>query len=267
MPCRPEKFGKFQLEVDQLKRCISLASEVIIASHEVGQLVLEEERCFNAFRAWLKYGTSYAPILVSGLNFSTTELEKVALQEGSDVRPSARFQPIPVAHYIRHCLPESLITPFLSFGLASVPLSANRDLTSARSWYDALRPDHVEKKESLDLLMKRMKEELKGQADRELAFSSEDMQESESEIEPERPPREEEGSVLGSAPKALPVLLHLLAEKVSVVLASAMQKIGEAVEKEGDSVVLGKGGERTFRERILHDDRVSDVYHPYFGED
>ncbi|TKA55383.1 hypothetical protein B0A53_02307 [Rhodotorula sp. CCFEE 5036] len=123
--------------------------------------VEEEERCFKHFGAWLHY-----------------ELEKVAAQEGSEIRPTANFQPLPVSHYIQHCLPPTAtsLSQFLSFGLASAPLSSNSELAAVDEWLASVEMRNAAAVAStraagssagLDSVVKRLQQELRGQIDAE----------------------------------------------------------------------------------------------------
>ncbi|KAI5476372.1 anaphase-promoting complex component Cut20/Apc4 [Pseudohyphozyma bogoriensis] len=193
----PEKFAPFQLDVEWINSTIEVAKEIIRKCAVLERLVMEEEKCFTAFSAWVRY-----------------ELEKLAQQEGSDIRPNAKFQPIAVCHYIRHCLPESTISPYLNFGPATAPLETNADLAQAQAWYEALK-DPEERKaraasfeggendESLSAMIRRMKEEL-----------------------------------MAKVPTSIAFLLHILAGKIGAGMDGAMKRIGEGARK-SEEVVLG----------------------------
>lgn len=107
-------------------------------------------------------------------------MEKVAAQEGSEVRPTANFQPLPVSHYIQHCLPATAasLSSFLSFGLASVPLSSNSDLAAVDAWLASVvkadesstapvRTAGLHAGTGLDQVLKRLQQEVRGQIDGE----------------------------------------------------------------------------------------------------
>ncbi|KAL8283158.1 hypothetical protein RQP46_005936 [Phenoliferia psychrophenolica] len=112
----PEKFSTFSLSAPLISASLQTLSLLLSLSTSLEVLALEEERSFSSFWHWLRF-----------------ELEKVALQDGSDLRPLARFQPIPVAHYIRHCLPVDAggIAPLLNFGLGDAMRSVGRSAVVA----------------------------------------------------------------------------------------------------------------------------------------
>ncbi|GAA5995013.1 uncharacterized protein JCM10292_004488 [Rhodotorula paludigena] len=162
----PEKFADYRFARDDVLRATELAKETIRSAARLQCEVEEEERCFKQFCAWVHY-----------------ELEKVAQQEGSDHRPNAAFSPLPVSHYIRNCLPPTAtgISSFLSFGLASAPLAQSADLAQAEAWVAQLPVGErtlIDEELGLpratsaggdaavlDATLKRMAEEVKGQAD------------------------------------------------------------------------------------------------------
>ncbi|PRQ72613.1 Anaphase-promoting complex, cyclosome, subunit 4-domain containing protein [Rhodotorula toruloides] len=158
----PDKSASYGFSKVEVRQVSHLAREAIAATARMQREVEEEERCFKQFGAWLHF-----------------ELDKVAQQEGSEIRPLANFVPLPVSHYIRHCLPVtgSQISTYLSFGLATAPLSANGDLRATEEWLDSLaaqsvRADHADAhltgegtQPSLKEMLKRMAEELRGQVD------------------------------------------------------------------------------------------------------
>ncbi|GAA5914814.1 hypothetical protein JCM8208_005711 [Rhodotorula glutinis] len=170
----PEKFGTYSFECDEVLRATELAKEAVRASAFFQREVEEEERCFKHFSVWLHY-----------------ELDKVAQQEGSEIRPVAAFDPLPVSHYIQHRLPStaSTIAPFLAFGLASAPLKDCAELKNAEAWVaqlpvgtralhdaelglvdrddmrDDMRPGGGDDEQRLHMLVRRMAEEVQGQVD------------------------------------------------------------------------------------------------------
>ncbi|BGP21642.1 hypothetical protein JCM10295v2_000517 [Rhodotorula toruloides] len=158
----PDKFATYDFSRTEILQVSRLAREAIAATARMQREVEEEERCFKQFSVWLRF-----------------ELDKVAQQEGSEIRPLANFLPMPVSHYIRHCLPsaDSQISPYVSFGLATAPLSANGDLRAVQVWLDSLAAhstpsDHADQHspardadQSLREMLKRMGEELRGQVD------------------------------------------------------------------------------------------------------
>ncbi|GAA5980627.1 hypothetical protein JCM10908_001714 [Rhodotorula pacifica] len=159
----PEKFGEYAFDRNALSRAMEAAKQAIRSAVRLQREVEEEERCFKHFGAWLHY-----------------ELEKVAAQEGSEIRPIANFQPLPVSHYIQHCLPPTAtsLSPFLSFGLASAPLSSNADLAAVNEWLatfgkrDAAKAPATEAAgtsaaSGLDQVLKRLQQEVRGQIDAE----------------------------------------------------------------------------------------------------
>jgi hypothetical protein len=60
LSARPEKFGLFQLQADEMVQAIELAKQVITLSLQMEPLVLEEEQCFLTFQNWLRYGETCA---------------------------------------------------------------------------------------------------------------------------------------------------------------------------------------------------------------
>ncbi|GAA5926463.1 hypothetical protein JCM3775_001025 [Rhodotorula graminis] len=170
----PEKFGTYSFERDEVLRATESAREAVRASAFFQREVEEEERCFKQFSVWLHY-----------------ELDKVAQQEGSEIRPVAAFDPLPVSHYIQHRLPSTATTiaPFLAFGLASAPLKDCAEFKGAEAWVaqlpvgtpalrdtelglvdgadmrDDMRPGGGDDERRLDALVRRMTEEVQGQVD------------------------------------------------------------------------------------------------------
>lgn len=55
---RPEKFGTYTFERDEVLRATELAKEAVRASAFLQREVEEEERCFKQFSVWLHYGAS-----------------------------------------------------------------------------------------------------------------------------------------------------------------------------------------------------------------
>ncbi|SCZ90941.1 BZ3500_MvSof-1268-A1-R1_Chr1-3g02404 [Microbotryum saponariae] len=241
-----EKWGAFGLELGEVRRCLRLGTGVVKACARLERVVVEEERCFEAFGAWLHY-----------------ELEKVAAQEGSEIVPIANFTPLPVAYYIRHCLPVDVnsILPFLNFGPFSASLDTNVDLIRSRRWIDQLEvvgkrgKTREEGEEELRSVSKRMKEELKGQITAERVeamaedgegtlggWDKEGLLGAEGLEPPSKPGDDAMGDDVvpptapGSANKAklgeddisvsLPILLHLLAERVARMMDQAITAVG-----------------------------------------
>lgn len=173
------------------------------------------------------------------------ELEKVAQQEGSEIRPLAKFQPIPVAHYIRHCLADSTLSPFLSFGPSQTSIEENAQLREAQAWYAALRTTPAEGEEEFEGMMKRMKEELRGQADAAMVGIS----------TREERTRPQHGAKRLSVPQSVPALLHLLAGVVARGMEEAIQRVGGGAILEREEVVgsmeKGEGGKVLVRERVV----------------
>lgn len=192
------------------------------------RLVVEEEKCFGAFSTWVRY-----------------ELDKLSQQEGSDIRPNARFQPISVTHYLRHCLLESRISPYLAFGSRQVPLESNAESRQAEAWYEGLREveerrarqaEHTDDvfDESLEIVMRRMKEELKGQEAATLLGKRE-----QNETTEWQHPGQSSSLFrkMRDPPTSLPILLHLLASKVGAALDAAIKLVGEGVERESTAIL------------------------------
>ncbi|BGP36700.1 hypothetical protein JCM10449v2_000601 [Rhodotorula kratochvilovae] len=173
----PDKFAPYAFAREDVLRATELAKEAIRVSARLQREVEEEERCFKQFSVWLRY-----------------ELDKVAAQEGSEVRPLAAFHPLPVSSYIQHRLPPSAstIAPFLALGLASAPLKGNKEIERAEEWVAQLPVgtrelmdaecgldvgtgadgEEGEDEVRLDALLRRMAEELQGQIDAEELASS-----------------------------------------------------------------------------------------------
>lgn len=201
----------------------------------------------------------------------------------------ARFQPIPVAHYITHCLPpEGTIHPYLHFGALNAPLEGNPEVEAGKAWLEALEFDErggkvvreVGGEDSLGSMLRRMKEELKGQADAEvlessaanfsssgasrlppIPFSTPPPQAPNQPYAPsteslERPQRlEKPAHAAGTPPSSLPVMLHLLAGTLADGLDGAIRRVGEGA-KVGEGVELGEleGGVSAgmVRGRVVH---------------
>ena len=90
----------------------------------------------------------------------------------------ANFQPLPVSHYIQHCLPPtaSSLSPFLSFGLASAALSSNTELAAVDEWLASVEKRNAANvaatraagsSAGLESVLKRLQQELRGQIDAE----------------------------------------------------------------------------------------------------
>ncbi|GAA5835238.1 hypothetical protein JCM11251_006654 [Rhodosporidiobolus azoricus] len=167
-------------------RALELAKEVIGVTARMRREVEEEERCFVHFGRWLRYELD-----------KLAHADSAATDQHDDKRPLASFAPLPVAHYIRHCLPilppppaaasaaqpappveGSKVTPFLQFGLATLPLDQNPELDKAKKWVEGVVPSatsdspafsgaEAEEKERarvrLEKRLRRLKEELRGQ--------------------------------------------------------------------------------------------------------
>ncbi|BGP44776.1 hypothetical protein JCM10450v2_000590 [Rhodotorula kratochvilovae] len=173
----PDKFASYAFAREDVLRATELAKEAIRVSARLQREVEEEERCFKQFSVWLRY-----------------ELDKVAAQEGSEVRPLAAFHPLPVSSYIQRRLPPSAstIAPFLALGLASAPLKGNKEVERAEEWVAQLPVGTRELRDAergldvdagadgeeggddarLDALLRRMAEELQGQIDADELASS-----------------------------------------------------------------------------------------------
>ncbi|BGP12724.1 hypothetical protein JCM10213v2_000641 [Rhodosporidiobolus nylandii] len=160
-----------------LLRALALASEAIACASRLQREVEEEERCFVHFGRWLRF-----------------ELDKLSLADApSDTpRPLALFLPLPVASYIRTRLPPTATTlsPYLSFGLATAPLAACEELKEAEAWIETVVPSlpkeraKEDDKEALNRTLRRLTEELRGQADAvELNLQRQEEDETRSAIE------------------------------------------------------------------------------------
>lgn len=213
----PAKFGAYDFDLAALDRAVALAKQVIKVSAVLERLTSEEEKCFAEFSGWLRY-----------------ELEKVSALDGGDVRPRAAFQPRPVAHYLHHCLTESGLSPYLSFGLGSSPLESSVELTQVRAWLDGLggnpgpNRDGAES-EGLSSMLRRMKEELRGQLDAvRVGKTAEAAPLTAGDTWTEAMPVPAKAPSGDEAPIALPALLHVLAETVSGVMQRAVEQVGQA---------------------------------------
>ncbi|KAK4058070.1 hypothetical protein OIO90_000809 [Microbotryomycetes sp. JL221] len=152
-----EKFLIFKIQPNWIGKSVELSKQIFRLADQLESLVIEEERCFHEFVAWIKY-----------------ELERIAMQDVSDKTPSANFRTIPVSHYIRKCLTTSTIIPLLEFGLSTVSLDSNHELKQAQAWLDSIEIDNetfepiddpIDWNEHLEKLLKKMKQELQGQID------------------------------------------------------------------------------------------------------
>ncbi|GAA6011335.1 hypothetical protein JCM8202_003987 [Rhodotorula sphaerocarpa] len=283
----PQRFGEHEFYREEVQIAVAAASEGIRAMARLQREAEEEERCFKHFRAWLHY-----------------ELEKVAAQEGSETRPTAHFHPIPVSHYIQHRLPPTATTlsPYLSFGLAAEPLTANADLRAVEAWLDttvgsanggetsAAPPGSSASQDvhsNLGTLLKRLRQELRGQIDAEKleeareaeelgALAAEDIERAVrrpyAEVQPDSPlslsnrsPRpsapytraetrdeaesrpSEAGSTESAPPRSLPALLHTLARLSGNLFAGTVSRVS------GDRALisdLGSGRERPGAKKV-----------------
>ncbi|GAA6018169.1 hypothetical protein JCM11491_005618, partial [Sporobolomyces phaffii] len=205
-------------------------------------------------------------------------LDKLAQQEGSEVRPHAAFHPVPVSAYIQDSLsPQtSPLSPYLSMGLASIALAQNSAISNGERWVDQIeldRPRRDESAASLAATLKRLGEELSGQkgrahvgvverrdrgavprdagiADAELAieppFVHAPTAASADEVRPSNttPAQSQSQSQSRSpepaVPTSIPVLLHLVGKLVGGVMHSAMTRVGaSATPSVASSVELG----------------------------
>ena len=206
------------------------------------------------------------------------------------MRPLAKFQPIPVAHFISNCLdPDaSSLSPYLNFGLLNASLATNAELLSATEWLDGLHFDadgallppglSASGAETLEAMLRRMKEELKGQADAEILAAAASTSSASRIPRPpanpfvaappapasapkppigalERPQRPDKSSSLSTAPTSLPVMLHLLAGRLAKGLDESIQRVGEGAVV-GDAMQLGEleaEGRAMVRGRVVHE--------------
>lgn len=224
----PAHFAAYDFDRAGLDSAVGLAKQVVRVAAVLEREVAEEERCFGEFGAWMKY-----------------ELEKVAAADGSDVSPRASFEPRPVAHYLRHCLTESAVSPFLAFGLSTASLDSSVELKEVRAWVQGLEGhglagkssggDGVWQGEGLEGVLKRT-EELRGQLFAQWTASRGPVNTEGSHDEGGSTRAAERSAVEG--PVALPALLHVLVETVSGVMERAIGKVGKA-EAVGEPVVVG----------------------------
>ncbi|GAA5894244.1 hypothetical protein JCM5296_004693 [Sporobolomyces johnsonii] len=283
----PEKFAWYGFDRMVILRAVEVAKEVIRSSARLQRIAEEEERCFKSFSSWLHY-----------------ELEKLAQQEGSEIRPQASFLPLPVGSYIRHSLAPSTspIAPFLSFGLASVPLSSNAELAGAESWLEGMKVGRTEAQEvaerlgteTLEQALKRMTEELKGQIDAEAVAavsersggSGRDAEGMDADASPVQPPfaaldpastdERRPGTPLSSTrlpaedarpkpPVSIPVMLHLVARLSGEIMARAVRRVGEGAQVEERVVrgtVDGEGRARRVRTRVAQGTMILNIGSP-----
>ncbi|CEQ38948.1 SPOSA6832_00426 [Sporobolomyces salmonicolor] len=271
----PEKFASYGFDRTAILRAVEVAKEVIRSSARLQRIAEEEERCFKSFSLWLHY-----------------ELEKLAQQEGSEIRLQASFLPLPVGSYIRHSLAPSTspIAPFLSFGLASAPLSSNAELAAAESWIEGMKVGRTEAQEvaerlgteTLEQVLKRMPEELKGQIDAQAVAAVSRLSGGSGRVgegtDADEPPvqlpfaaldpastdERRPGTSLSPAkrlaedanpkpPVSISVMLHLLARLSGEIMAGAVRRVGEGAQVEEKVVrgpIDGEGMARRVRTRV-----------------
>ncbi|GAA5923221.1 uncharacterized protein JCM15063_003574 [Sporobolomyces koalae] len=236
----PAKFDMYRFDRKTILKAIEVAKEVIKATVRLQPVVEEEERCFKAFSIWLHY-----------------ELDKLAQQEGSEVRPVAAFHPVPVSSYIQHSLSAqtSPIDPFLTMGLASMTLAQNSFLTSGQKWVDQLEVNQGREsvtRESFEAMSKRLSEEFKGQKERDelesqgrstvgaetgsrndQSFAIESpatapfAKTASSQVEDIRPPALGASETNAQPPPAsISVLLHLVGKLVGETMSTAVRRVG-----------------------------------------
>ena len=283
---RPEKFAVFELEANVLRKSVTLIAEILKRVTQVEKFILEQESSFASFSRWVRYGTSTLshslPAYPINLGCIIAEIEKINMPEGADTRPTARFQPLPVSQYILNSLASSPITPFLDFGLGTTSLEQNLVVAQVERWFDSKIDGSssgsgegngmgLKEEESLFAVMRRMKEELRGQADAALLSTST----STTALPPsaERPKRvdiptnDDEESIRANTSfgttslgqkldvDSIPVLLHVLAGRLAGTFQLSLEKLGRGiVVREG--VELGKWlgdevEEVTVRERLV----------------
>ncbi|GAA5958492.1 hypothetical protein JCM3765_007894 [Sporobolomyces pararoseus] len=230
----PDKFSTYGFSRQTILKAIEVAKEAIKSTLRLQGVVEEEERCFKAFSVWLHY-----------------ELDKLAQQEGSEVRPNAAFHPVPVSAYIQDSLsPQtSPINTFLSMGLASLSLSQNAAITNAQKWVDEIELDSSngeDSEEALQARLKRLGEELNGQKERQQitdqsAKSSKDRIDMDDDFSIERPfahtlPAADDvrppltskpSSDRAEAPISIPILLHFVGKLVGDAMSKASTRAGE----------------------------------------
>ncbi|GAA6032826.1 hypothetical protein JCM8097_000815 [Rhodosporidiobolus ruineniae] len=180
LPARPLSSPSARLA---LLRAQKLAERVVVLASRLQSRAEEEERQFVHFGRWMRY-----------------ELEKLAYLDSASSdphspnpspRPLARFSPHPVAAYIRTALPADTapgsVGEYLQFGLASEGVEMSGQVGAVREWVGRVVPDPLNsadlaeeqgEKESettkLDRLLKRLKEELRGQTQSVLLARSRD---------------------------------------------------------------------------------------------
>ncbi|GAA6058705.1 hypothetical protein JCM10212_003393 [Sporobolomyces blumeae] len=228
----PAKFRPYGFDRSMILKAIEVAKEAIRSTARLNRVVEEEARCFKAFRSWLRY-----------------ELDKLAQHEGSEVRPVADFHPLPVSSYIADSLGPltSPINPYLSMGLASVPLAQNHLIAAAEQWVDQIDLDrgrHAGRRdETLEDLLKRLGEELQGRLDRASvethAPSRKEPLEREGaptapfarsteETDDVRPAEDRASASSVAVPTSIPVLLHLVAKMSGRVMDQAVRSVGRS---------------------------------------
>lgn len=195
--------------------------------------------------------------------YDPVELDKLAQQDGSEVRPVAKFHPIPVSSYIENSLsPQtSPITSFLSMGLASLPLPQNSAISSGLKWVHSLKTNLEEEdegtQESLEATLKRLGEELKGQKEREGLEAERDAMIRDDMLDLDEfaidaathPPFAQQPTNVDEArptvtpseipevppPTSISVLLHLVANLSGKVMENAVRNVGALQELQGST--------------------------------
>ncbi|GAA5908343.1 uncharacterized protein JCM6883_004356 [Sporobolomyces salmoneus] len=231
----PDKFATYSFNRKDVLKAIEVAKEAIKQTIRLQGVVEEEERCFKAFSVWLHY-----------------ELDKLAQQEGSEVRPNAAFHPVPVSSYITDSLsPQtSPVNPFLTMGLASLSIAQNSAITNGQKWVDQLQLDHSVQEEgsneTLQAMLKRLKEELSGQKERDHVAAGGPKSQEEKMIEVDEfsieppfaqpsttvdEPRPTSTVATQSSPQhealtSIPILLHFVGKLAGEVMSKAMTRIG-----------------------------------------
>ena len=145
-------------------------------------------------------------------------------------------------------------------------MEGNVELKEAEEWFEGLENggvnEAVEEKEEVRIMMKRMKEELKGQADATLVGGARRKPKSSlgGEGEKERPGRRRQSVEEGKRgpPGSIPVLLHLLAGKVAKGMQDAIMSVGKRAKVDDEAELGGQaeGGLNLIRERFVSEVRI-----------